>query len=112
LEAERQRLADHVERVAAQVSALPDKGSYMEACGALKKQQDTEVALSQQLQVGQRGQSECDASKECESSVQCTRCWLAASQLLISAGMVCNPLHSAGMPQDELPCMLSNQFSN
>ncbi len=56
LDAERARVSEHLERVEAQVAALPDRGSYLEACGALKKQQDLEVALSQQLQVtGGRG---------------------------------------------------------
>jgi hypothetical protein len=35
-----------------QVDKVADRASYMDVCAALRKQQDEEVALSQQLQVG------------------------------------------------------------
>lgn len=38
-----------------QVNALPDKSTYLEVCIALRKQQDEEIHLSQQITT-QRGQ--------------------------------------------------------
>jgi hypothetical protein len=34
-----------------QVDKVADRASYMDVCASLRKQQDEEVALSQQLQV-------------------------------------------------------------
>ncbi|MEW5299244.1 MAG: hypothetical protein WDW36_002278 [Sanguina aurantia] len=49
LEEEKERLTDKVERARQQVERVPDKGSYIEVCASLRKQQDSEVAQANQI---------------------------------------------------------------
>ena len=51
LEDEKERLNDKVGKAKAQVDKIADRQPYMDACSALRKQQDEEVSLSLQLQV-------------------------------------------------------------
>ncbi|KAJ9520358.1 hypothetical protein QJQ45_030297 [Haematococcus lacustris] len=78
LEEEKERLTDKVERTKAQVDKVADKASYMDVCVALRKQQDEEVTLSQQLQAQKTTLEKADAAynkvaarlKELSSSFQ------------------------------------------
>ena len=51
LEEEKERLNDKVTKAKGQVDKIADRQTYMDACSALRKQQDEEVSLSVQLQV-------------------------------------------------------------
>mmetsp|Transcript_19160 Transcript_19160/g.53649 ORF Transcript_19160/g.53649 Transcript_19160/m.53649 type:complete len:674 (-) Transcript_19160:217-2238(-) len=51
LEEEKERLVEKVERAKAQVDRVADKNSYLEVCISLRKEQDEEVALSNQMQT-------------------------------------------------------------
>jgi len=51
LEEEKERLNDKVTKAKSQVDKIADRQTYMDACSALRKQQDEEVSLSVQLQV-------------------------------------------------------------
>eukprot|EP00775_Hariotina_reticulata_P012912 gene12912-13039_t len=51
---EKERLAEKVEKAAAQAAALPDASSYRNVCVALRQEHDREVLISQQLQAQQQ----------------------------------------------------------
>ncbi|KAF6264768.1 hypothetical protein COO60DRAFT_1654950 [Scenedesmus sp. NREL 46B-D3] len=54
MQEEKERLADKVDKAAAQASGLPDAATYRDVCVALRQEHDKEVAGSQQLQAQQQ----------------------------------------------------------
>lgn len=54
MEEEKERLAEKVDKAAAQAAGLPDAATYRDVCVALRQEHDREVAISQQLQAQQQ----------------------------------------------------------